>query len=109
MCGPLHASNGLEETYPSLPLYLTPLVKASGCHSLIKCTIGDALCGNRLYFPRLVSDSLGSLEEDPLSTIQMTHQRARGSAQVRAATAQVQRRKWALERSRFGADYIGSA
>jgi hypothetical protein len=32
---------------------------------------------------------------------------AQGSAQVRAATAQVQRRKWTLERSRFGADYIG--
>jgi len=33
--------------------------------------------------------------------------RAQGSAQVRAATAPVQRRKWTLERSRFGADYSG--
>jgi hypothetical protein len=40
--------------------------------------------------------------------IQLTHQRAQGaqgSAQVRAATARVQRRKWTLVRSRFVADY----
>jgi len=30
------------------------------------------------------------------------------SAQVRAATAQVQRRKWLLVRSRFVADYSGN-
>jgi hypothetical protein len=43
--------------------------------------------------------------------IQLSHQRAqlvqglRALAQVRAATAQVQRRKWLLVRSRFVADY----
>jgi hypothetical protein len=33
---------------------------------------------------------------------------AQGSAHVRAATAQIQRRKWTLERSRFDVDYNGN-
>jgi len=62
----------------------------------------------------IVTNSPGSQKRIPLSIIQLTHQhaqssgfRVQGSAQVRAATAQVQRRKWTLERSSFGADYIG--
>jgi hypothetical protein len=40
----------------------------------------------------------------------LTHEHAQGSGPtpVRAATAPDQRRKWTLERSRFGADYVGN-
>jgi hypothetical protein len=37
--------------------------------------------------------------------IQLTHWRAQGSAQIRAATAQVQRRKWTLVGSLVVRDY----
>jgi len=40
-----------------------------------------------------VADSEGGPEEDPVSRIQLTYQRAQGSAQVRATTAPAQRRK----------------
>jgi hypothetical protein len=53
------------------------------------------------------------LEEDPSkydpadSSMGSEVSGAQCSAQVRAATAQVQRRKWPLGRSSFGIDYIG--
>jgi hypothetical protein len=47
-------------------------------------------------------------EHDPADLSACSGLRVQGSAQVRAATAQVQRRKWTWERSSFGADYMGN-
>jgi hypothetical protein len=56
-----------------------------------------------------ITDSQGGQKTIP-SMLRLIHERAQEaqySAQVRAATAQVQRRKWILERSSFGVDYSG--
>ena len=63
----------------------------------------------RLYLENIeaLTNSLGSQKRSPLSIIQLTYQRAQGLAQVRAATAPVQRRKRILVREVFVADYSG--
>jgi len=69
----------------------------------------------RLYLENMetVTDSLGSQkrtlpEYNPADLLTCSGLRARGSAQVRAATAPVQRRKQILEREVFVADYISN-
>jgi hypothetical protein len=56
-----------------------------------------------------ITDSRGGQKRIPWawSSWLISVLRTQGSAQVRAATAQVQRRKWTLVRARFGADYMG--
>jgi hypothetical protein len=61
--------------------------------------------------PKLSTSALPSVENNApwaWSSWLISMLKAQGSAQVRAATAPVPRRKWTLERSRFGADYFSN-